>query len=93
MEYLLRSTQHKTIIARASLEEVYQVYLRKIEKYPPERFEIINALGEVVDVKDFEGGRSSGSDTIVRESLFEDSDRELFEDDGDSSERAPDSTD
>jgi hypothetical protein len=92
MEYLLRSTKHKTIIARASLEEVYQIYLRKIETYPANRFEIINSLGEVIDVKDLEGGRSSGSDTVVRETLFEDSDRELFEDDGDSSERTPDST-
>lgn len=93
MDYILRSTRHKTMIAKGTMEDVYLEYTKRLERFPNERFEIINALGELVDVKDIASGHFAGSDTDVRESFSEDSDSELPEYHGYRTEQSTDSTD
>lgn len=77
---ILRSTQHKTIIARGDTETVVEEYHRRCEKFPKERFELVTESGEVVDVKDIEAGRVSEGDSEVRDTLSEDTGGELSSD-------------
>lgn len=77
MEYILRSTRHKTVISKGELEDVYKEYQNRIEVYPASRFEIINALGEKVDVESVSLRHNDRPDSDVRESVSSNTSGEL----------------
>lgn len=93
MYYILRSTQHKTMIRQGEYEDILDEYRRRIEKFPRERFEIITAAGELVNVEDIATGRFIGRDTEIRTTVSEDTGGELSSSSEYNSEPPTDSTD
>lgn len=93
MYYILRSTQHKTIIKQGDYEDILEEYHRRIQKFPRERFQVITAAGELVNVEDIATGRFIGRDTEIRESVSEDTGGELSSNNGHNSESTSDSAD
>lgn len=94
MEYILRSTRHKTVISRTNnSSDILDLYYARKQKFPDAKFEIVNALGEVLNVEDLAGGRVSGHDTDVRETVSTDTDSEVSEYFGYKTESSSDSTD
>ena len=79
MEYLLKSSRHKTVLFRSTdLEAVKDKYEEKNARYPGKVF-IVNANGERVNVENFKAGNIGGGDTNVPEPVSEDPDPELPE--------------
>lgn len=94
MEYVLRTTRHRNMIRRSEdLDYILAEYNNRCERFPAERFEIVDAQGDKIDVENITSGRRQGEASDLRSALSEITSEQIYEDTWDNSESASDSTD
>ena len=91
--YVLRTVRRQLpIFESKKLQDVVDALDKRARQYGKDKYEIFDCVEkELVDVKDIEGGHSSGFTADVSEPVSEDSHRTLYEALGDSTESSSDS--
>lgn len=72
MEYILRTTRHRNMVRRSDdLDYILNEYKDRCDRFPRERFEVVDAYGEVIDADNIKTGRPIGEPSTISESVSE----------------------
>ena len=94
MEYILRTTRHRNMIRRSEdLDYILAEYNNRCERFPTERFEVVDAQGDRLDVESIASRRGNGEFDNLRNSVSEITREEVYGDFGYNTEPSTDSTD
>lgn len=93
MEYVLRTTRHRNMIRKSEdLEYILAEYNNRCERFPAEKFEVVDAQGDKIDVESIALGRGSEPLARVSEPVSEVTSEEVHGDTWNYSESSADST-